>query len=119
MFEVVDPVWLTLSHHERRKAKDVPPEVVERSIQKHLAAMAEERALVDDGTEHDPAQAINADREAAGKKPFDLKTAEQAESAADEPPSRPAKLTVGLTDPDARFTAISWVTRRSERTPKR
>ncbi|HLN61668.1 MAG TPA: IS1182 family transposase [Symbiobacteriaceae bacterium] len=86
-----------------KKAKDVPPEVVERSIQEHLAAMAEERALVDDGTEHDLAQAINADREAAGKKPFDLKTAKQAESAADEPPSRPAKLTVSLTDPEAAF----------------
>lgn len=85
-----------------RKAKDVPQEVVERSIEQHLAAMEEERALVDDNIEADLAKDINSDREAAGKKPFDLTPAEAEETESEEKPA-PTGLTVSLTDPEAAF----------------
>ena len=86
-----------------RKGKDVPQEAVERSIERHLAAMEEERALIDDDTEADLAKAINADREAAGKKPLDLKPEESGESEPDTQPAASAGLTVSLTDPEAAF----------------
>lgn len=83
-----------------KKAKDIPPEVVERSIQRHVAAMEQERELLDDDTEDDIAQAIQADREAAGKKQLGLTTAEPASAAASISPNA---LTVSVTDPEAGY----------------
>lgn len=86
-----------------KKAKDVPQEVVERSIQRHLTAMEEERALVEDGTEDDLAAAIQADREAAGKKPLDLnpKTTEETEVVTEQ--ADLTRLPVSLTDSEAGY----------------
>jgi hypothetical protein len=58
---------------------------------------------VDDDTEADLAKAINADREAAGKKPLGLTSEEPESSDAEAQPAVPTGLTVSLTDPEAAF----------------
>ncbi|HWI62610.1 MAG TPA: IS1182 family transposase [Symbiobacteriaceae bacterium] len=82
--------------------KEVPPEVVDRSIQKHLAAMEEERGLVDDETEDDLAAAINANRVAAGKKPFDFSD-EKSVSEAESEDVSPKDPPVSVTDAEAGY----------------
>lgn len=83
------------------RAKDVPQEVVERSVQRHLVAMEEERALVSDDTEDDLAAAINAEREAAGKKPFNVDETEPDRAAEATVPLN--RLPVSVTDPEAGY----------------
>lgn len=84
-----------------KRAKEVPKEVVEHSVQRHLTAMEEERGLLDDDTEDDLAAAIQADRELAGKKPLDL---ESGESEASNPEATDlTKVPVSLTDPEAGY----------------
>lgn len=78
-----------------KKAKDVPQDAVERSIERHLAAMKEEQALLNDDTEEDLAAAIQADREAAGLKPLDLTPSEAK--------TEPNFQTISLTDPEAGY----------------
>lgn len=82
-----------------KRVKDVPQEVVERSVQRHLQAMEEERGLLDDDTEDDLAAAIEADRAAAGKQPLTPTEAEER----DEKPLDAGKAAVSLTDPEAGY----------------
>ncbi len=77
------------------KAKDVPQEVVERSVERHLAAMQEEQALLNDNAAEDLAAAVQRDREAAGLKPLDLTPTEAK--------LEPNLQTISLTDPEAGY----------------
>jgi transposase len=86
-----------------KKVQDVPQEVVERSIHRHLAAMEEERELLNDDTEDDLAAAIQADREQAGKKSLDLAPAESEEARPDEETPDLTKAPVSVTDPEAGY----------------
>lgn len=85
-----------------KKAKDVPSEVLERSVERHFAAMEREQELLTDDTEDDLATAIQADREAAGKKQFDLAPPEAEESESEANP-QVTKLPVSVTDPEAGY----------------
>lgn len=86
-----------------KKAKDVPPEVVERAVQRHLAAMEEEREQLTDDTEDDLAAAIRADREAAGKRPLDLASVPSEESTGVAEIPDVNRAPVSLTDPEAGY----------------
>ena len=86
-----------------KRAQDVPKEVVERSVQRHLTAMEEERGLLDDDTEGDLAAAIQADRELAGKKTLDLASGESAEPKPEAETVDVTKAPVSLTDPEAGY----------------
>lgn len=85
-----------------KKAKDVPQEVLERSVERHFAAMEAERELLTDDTEDDLAAAIHADREAAGKKPLDLTPSEPEEAGA-ESEAELSRLPVSVTDAEAGY----------------
>jgi len=86
-----------------KRAKDVPNEVVQRSIERHLAAMKEERELLNDDTEDDLATAINADREAAGRKPLNLTGSEPEAAEGTTELAERTKLPVSLSDPEAGY----------------
>lgn len=86
-----------------KKIKDVPREAVERSVQRHLVAMKEERELLTEDTEEDLAAAIAADRVHAGKKPLALTSDQTEGSKSEAEPPDVARAPVSLTDPEAGY----------------